>query len=307
MPAVALNVVEKVLILFLMIFAGYACGKLRLITENGAQEMTSVLFYIVTPCLIVSSLQNTIGRVEMKQLVSCGVLSVLAMVVCILVSLPFFRRSAPGRGKVLRFAAAYSNCGFIGLPLAQATVGDIGTAYASMFIAVYNFFVWTHGLSSMQQGQRRPDLKRLLLNPGILGLAVGLPLFAFSAHLPNLILVPVQSLADLNTPLAMLVIGAYMSHVPVSGIFRDRSLYALAAVRLALIPAVCFALMLALGTEKTLLTSLLILAAAPSGANTVMFAAQFDGDAELASKSVALTTILSMVTLPVFTVAARLL
>lgn len=306
MPAPAWNVTEKVLILFLMIFAGYACGKLRVITENGAREMTSVLFYIVTPCLIVSSLQSTIGRVGMGQLAACGALSVLVMAACILASLPFFRRSAPEKGKVLRFAAAYSNCGFIGLPLAQATVGDAGAAYASMFIAVYNFFVWTHGLSSMQR-EKKLDTKQILLNPGILGLAAGLPLFAFSIRLPDLFLVPVRSLADLNTPLAMLVIGAYMSRVPILGIFRDRSLYALSAVRLVLIPAACFALMLAFGTEKTVLTSLLILAAAPSGANTVMFAAQFGGDAELASKAVALTTILSMATLPLFTLAAQLL
>lgn len=299
-------IVEKVLILCLMILVGYLLGKFRIISQTGKKEMTSVLFYIVTPCLIVSSLQSTIGQVSVAQLASSGWLSLLAMLLCILISAPFFRRCPPERGKVLRFASAYSNCGFIGLPLAQAILGSRGAAYSSMFIAAFNLFVWTHGLTSMRQS-RTVEPRKLLLNPGIIGLAIGFPLFAASIRLPEILSYPIRSFADLNTPLAMLVVGAYISDVPFREIFNDPDLYRMAAIRLLLIPAVCGALLLPTGIDRTIVTTILIMCASPSGANTVMFSAQFGGDAQLASKAIALTTLLSMVTILPFAMAASII
>lgn len=301
-----LTVVERVCILFLMISAGYACGKLGAITKRGAQQVTSILFYVVTPALIISSLQSMIGQVSLGNLLTAGGLAVLCMGLSIAVGMLFFRKSPNERKKVLHFAASYSNCGFMGLPLVEAVLGQAGVAYASMFIVVFNILVWTHGYISMS-GARTLKWKNIVTNPGLIGLAVGLPLFAFSVKIPELLLSPVTSFASLNTPLAMIVIGSYIARVNLKELFQDRQLYGLSAVRLVLIPLLCFAVLLPFSVDKTVATCVLILSAAPTGANTVMFAAQFGGDAKLASKAVALTTLFSMVTMPVFILLAKLL
>lgn len=300
-----LTVMGKALTLFLMVAAGYAAGKKDLITDNGAKEMTSVLFYIVTPCLIVSSLQNTIGKVSAENIAAAGAMSIFAMAVCVAVGSLFFKKSLTERKKVFQFASIYSNCGFVGLPLAQAIMGDAGVAYASMFIVASNLFVWTHGLAQMSQ-THGGAWKRLLLNPGTIGIAAGIPLFIFSVRIPEILSYPIQSLADLNTPLAMIVIGTYISRVPLKKMFSDRDLYMVSFVRLLLIPAICLALMLPLHADKAVLSTVLILAGAPSAANSVMFAAQFGGDTELASKAVAITTIISVFTMPLFPVIVNL-
>lgn len=299
------TVMERVFTLFLMIGAGFACGRLGAVTSRGARQLTSILFYIVTPAMIIFSLQSMIGKVSLINLLSAGGLGVLCMTVGILVSYGIFRKKVNERKKVLRFAAAYSNCGFMGLPLAQAVLGQAGAAYASMFIVIFNFFVWTHGYCSMS-GSRKVNWGRVLINPGLVGLVVGLPLFALSFRLPDVLLVPLDAFSAMNTPLAMIVIGTYISRVNLKELFSDPDLYALSAFRLLLIPLVCFAVMLPLHADPVVATSALILSAAPSGANTVMFAAQFGGDAKLASKSVALTTLLSMLTMPLLIVLAGL-
>ncbi len=301
-----LTVVERVCILFLMISAGYACGKLGALTKRGAQQATSILFYVVTPALIVSSLQSMIGQVTLANLLTAGGLALLCMGVSILVGMLFFRKSPYQRKKVLQFASSYSNCGFMGLPLVEAVLGQAGVAYASMFIVVFNVLVWTHGYISMS-GARTLKWKHIVTNPGLIGLAVGLPLFAFSVKMPELLLSPVNSFASLNTPLAMIVIGSYISRVNLKELFEDKQLYGLSAIRLVLIPLFCFAVLLPFGVDKTVATCVLILCAAPTGANTVMFAAQFGGDAKLASKAVALTTLFSMITMPAFILLAKLL
>lgn len=298
-----LTVFQKILGMFIMIAAGYGCGKLNVVSEDGAKQMTSILFYIVTPCVILSSLQSTIGQLNLNHLLIAAVFSAAAMLISILIGTRFFRKSPDEIKKVLRFAAAYSNCGFVGLPLAQSVLGSKGTAYASVFVAVFNFFVWTHGLGLMR-GSLSFNWKRAVLNPGMIGFAAGLPLFAASIHLPEVLLSPVNFLSDLNTPLAMIVVGSYISRIRLRELFCSPNLYGLSAVRLLLIPAVCLFCFAPFHADKTILSAALILSAAPSGANTVMFAAQFGGDVRLASRAVAVTTILSLLTMPLFLAAS---
>ena len=305
MLSLFLNVLLKVAVLFLMIFAGCICGKKNLVTEGGAKEITSVLFWIVTPSLMISSLQEMIGKVTMEHLLISGALSLFCMLISILISMLPFRKSPPERKKILRFAIAYSNCGFMGLPMAQAVLGEEGVAYASMAIAAFNLFAWTHGVTSMRR-ESGVDLRRALINPGTVGLAVGLGLFGFSLRLPEILLSPVAYFADLNTPLAMLVIGVYVSRVPFRELFADRDLYGLSAVRLLAVPAVCFLLLLPLHVDRAIFTTALILISAPTAANTVMLSAQFGGDTALASKTVAITTLLSALTMPLFPVLVGL-
>lgn len=300
MPTLFLSVFLKVVALFLMIAAGYACGRKNLISDGGAREMTSVLFWIVTPCMTISSLQEMIGKVGVGDLLVSGALSLTCIAVSILASLLLYRKSPAERRKVLRFAAAYSNCGFMGLPLAKAVLGDAGVAYAAVFIAAFNLLAWTHGISSMKGGSGGLDLKKTVANPGLLGFAAGFLLFAFSVRLPELLLAPIRYFGDMNTPLAMLVIGTYISRVPFRELFTDRDLYSLSAVRLLILPAICFLIFLPFHVDRTALTATLILASAPAAGNTVMLAAQFGGDTKLGSKAVALTTLFSAFTMPLF-------
>ena len=306
MPTLFLSVLTKVVILFLMIAAGYACGRKNLISDGGAKEMTSVLFWVVTPCVMVSSLQGMIGKVSVRNILVSGTLALACLAVCILSSLLLYRKSPRERRKVLRFAVAYSNCGFVGLPLAQAVLGEVGAAYASVFIAAFNLMAWTHGVSSMRDDPGGVSLKKAIINPGVLGFAAGFSLFALSVRLPDLLLVPFQYFADLNTPLAMLVVGVYVSRVPFRELFTDRELYGLSAVRLLILPAVCFLLFLPFHVDRAVFTTALILVSAPAAANSVMFAAQFGGDTRLGSKAVALTTLFSAVTMPLFPVLVDL-
>jgi predicted permease len=287
-----------------MIIVGYVCGKMKLITNRGSKQITSILLYIVNPCITVSSLQSIIGSVNLYNLLICAGLSVAAIALAILLSFVFFRRAPEKKQNVLRFAMVYSNSGFMGIPLVDAILGSTGVAYAAIYGAMYNIFLWSHGYVTMS-GKKHIRLKQILVNPGTIALAVGLPLFAFSVKIPPLIEVPVAGFASLNTPLAMIVIGCFISRVNLRELFIDANLYITAALRLLLVPAAIFATLMPFGFDKTIATTVLLLSAAPTAANTVMFAAEFGADTELSSKTVALTSILSILTMPVFSALAQ--
>lgn len=300
------TVAEKVAVLFLMISVGFGCSKFRVITQRGAAQVTTILMYIVTPCLIVSSLQDTIGTVSMQAIAVASGVAALSDIVAIAASTLLFRKHEDRRKKVLRFALVYSNCGFMGLPLVQAVLGNQGVVYASVYMSVFNVFVWTHGYA-MMSGDGKISLKKIFLNPGVIGLAVGLPLFAFSVHLPDVIEAPLSGFSSLNTPLAMLVIGTYIAKVNLRELFLDKDVYWVSFYRLVLVPAVFLGILALLKPEPMVLMSCMMLASAPTAGNTVLFAAMYGSDVKLASKAVTITTLLSIFTMPFFAALAQLI
>ncbi len=301
-----LSVILEVAVILLLIVSGYFTVKKGMFTKESLGSITSFLLYIVTPCLLVSSfLSAEPGKLDGWTMLLAVVLPALSIVISIAVSYLFFRREPLGRRRVLRFSTVFCNVGFMGIPLVEGIVGSEGVLYGSFFIAVFNIFCWTYGYVMMGGGKVR--LKALLLNPGIIGIAIGLPLYLLNVPVPALIERPVELLSALNTPLAMIVVGGYIAQVKLRAFVSDLAVYKMAVLRLVVAPLLYLALVWLLRPDETLLMSTVIQAATPVAANCVLFAVQFGSDAELASKSVAVSTALSVVTIPLLTVLVQAL
>ncbi len=298
------TVMGKVAVMLILIALGCLITRKGMLTEKGAAEMTTLLIKIVTPCLIVNSFLDSGGDLEVNELLLAVGVSSLAIFLAMGISYLFFRKEAPERKKVLRFATIYSNAGFMGLPLIQAIVGDKGVVYGSFFIVVFNVICWTHGYRMMSGGKL--NMRAAVLNPGVIGLLFGLPIYFFKLSLPAVITEPVGFLAGLNTPLSMLVIGSYVARVSLKSFVSDISVYKTAFLRLILAPGLYLLILLLIRPGPELFVSSVIQAAAPVAANTVLFAVEYGCDSELASKSVAVSTVLSVITIPVFTILAQL-
>ena len=301
-----LSVILEVAVILILILVGYFTVKKGMFTKESLGSITSFLLYIVTPCLIVSSfLSAESGKLDGWTLLLAAVLPALSIVISIAVSYLFFRREPLGRRRVLRFSTVFCNVGFMGIPLVEGIVGSEGVLYGSFFIAVFNIFCWTYGYVMMGGGKVR--LKALLLNPGVIGIVIGLPLYLLDVPVPALFVEPVELISALNTPLAMIVVGGYIAQVKLRAFVSDLAVYKMAVLRLVVAPLLYLALVWLLRPDETLLMSTVIQAATPVAANCVLFAVQYDSDAALASKSVAVSTALSVVTIPLLTVLVQAL
>ena len=301
-----LSIILEVAVILILIVIGYFTVKKGMFTKESLGSITSFLLYIVTPCLIVSSfLSAESGKLDGWTLLLAAVLPALSIVISIALSYLFFRKEPSGRRRVLRFSMIFCNVGFMGIPLVEGIVGSEGVLYGSFFIAVFNIFCWTYGYVMMGGGKVR--LKALLLNPGVIGIVIGLPLYLLDVPVPALFVEPVELISALNTPLAMIVVGGYIAQVKLRAFVSDLAVYKMAVLRLVVAPLLYLALVWLLRPDETLLMSTVIQAATPVAANCVLFAVQYDSDAELASKSVAVSTALSVVTIPLLTVLVQAL
>ncbi|MDR1465351.1 MAG: AEC family transporter [Oscillospiraceae bacterium] len=300
---------EQVVILYVIVAVGVIADKLGWFTDAIARTCTHLLFYVITPAVILRSFfQMKYSPEAAKGLlisVGCGMLLHL---VGILLSEPFFRGSSGRHPEdcVLHFAAIYGNCGYMALPLAQAMVGEEGVFYCSAVILTFQVFSFTHGAFMMAggvlgrkgEGESRFEWKRLVLNAGTLSVLAGLPFFLLGISLPRLVTQPVDYLASMNTPLAMLVFGTYLSKTNLRSVRRGGKLLLAMGIKLFGIPAVVLGVLLLAGVCGPLLHALLISASAPSANNTVVFAAKYGRDPGYAAQVVGLISVLSIVTMP---------
>lgn len=142
-------IAQQVLVLFILIAVGFICGKKKIITDFSARHMTDIVLYVVTPCVMISAFQREFSFELLSGLIICVACSALIFAVSILICNLIFHDKDESRKAVIRFATIYSNCAFMSLPLQKAILGDDGWFYGSIFVAVFNIFVWTHGLVSM--------------------------------------------------------------------------------------------------------------------------------------------------------------
>ncbi len=291
-------IAQQVGVLFILIAVGFGCGRAGLITKHASKKMTDIVLYVVTPCVMVAAFQREfsvalLGKVLLAALTAFGILTVSTLIVRLV-----FRSKDEARRKVLQFAVIFSNCGFMSLPLQKALLGEDGWFYGSIFVAVFNVFCWTYGLVDMSGDKKQLSVKRLALNPGIIGVTVAVILFIAQIKLPTIIIDPVTHLANLNTPLPMLIIGFYLSRADFKKAFTDKGAYLAMLFRLIIIPLAAAAVMALLRMDAKMVIAFTIACSAPTAATTTMFAAKFRRDVSLSVSVVTASTLFSIITMP---------
>lgn len=308
---VAQVVANQVLVMFLLIGIGVVCDRFGITTPRGIKQMSTVLMYMVAPSLIITSYQRDYSPEGARRLLICVGMAVLTHMVGILVSTLLFRKNERlfpnDRHRMARFASVYSNAGFMGYPVLMAVMGSEGIFYGVAYVAIFMLFNWTHGVLLLKGQMDWKAAKSVLVNPGIIGVTIGLLLYFTQLRLPGPVNTVLDYMGSLNTPVAMIVIGSYVSRVNWWKTLRTLSVYLVSAVRLLLIPVLMLCLFGLFGLRGELLLAVLIPASCPVAAVASIFATRFGGDALYGSELVAFSTVFSLVTLPVMVFLAALL
>lgn len=300
-----LIVAQQVAVLFVLMGFGAAMRKAGFFKENAIDGIVNVLILVVTPCLIVDVFQRPFDPSMLKGLGYAFVLAVFIHVVLIVLSKFVVRHRDENVRRPLRLAAVFSNAGFMGIPLEQAILGDAGVFYGVVYIVVFNLFMWSWGLRTMcaagNREQGRGNRAKMIVNPGTVGLALGAPFFFLSVKLPAVIGVPLHHMANLNTPLAMIVIGYALAGAEFEKVLRAGSVYVATLVRLVICPLLVIAALYPFrhALDRNMMLAMTVAASAPVAAMVSMFAQKFGRDVDVSVAVVSGTTLLSILTMPV--------
>lgn len=296
-----LTVFNQVSVLFLLMGIGYALSKAKVINDDCSSRMTTFLCYIICPAVILFAFQMKFSQEMFTNLIIMSAASAVIFSVSILISHLVFNKKAVKNGdtrSTLIFSTVYSNCGFMGYPLLQAVAGNVGLFYGSVFNGIFNLFAWTHGIALFSGKITKKSAIKAVLNPNILALIVGVLLFRFSLTIPDPLNTTVKYIAQLNTPLSMIIIGTTLTKVPINKIFLGLPVWAGAVMRNLFVPfAVMFALHLC-GISGVLLFSLTVLSACPTAGLTVIFTKLSGKDVVFSGKLITLSTLMSILTIP---------
>ena len=292
-----LTVGTQVMILLVLIAIGYILGIKKVLNENAVRCMTNLVLYTVTPCVIIKSFMREFDMAMLKNLIITFIAASVWFIVDIVLANLIIHDKDKKRENVLRFGLIFSNCGYMSIPLQQALLGDDGVFYGAVFIAVFNIIVWTYGVCLMEGSTKHISLKKIFINPGIIGTTIGLILFLSSVQLPSVVTEPIGYLAAINTPIPMIIIGYHL--VGASFKITGKNTWISIVFRLIVSPLIFLAGMYVCGIRGTVLITGVIATSAPWAANTTMFAQKYDADVPLSAACVSVTTLLSILTMPI--------
>ena len=236
-----LTAFTQVVILFTIAMVGFACHKIGVYTEKASRMTTDLLFYIVAPAIIIRSFMNMeFNRDSLKGLLLALLGGVFFHTVGMIFAKVFFNKGEKDTASIFKYASCYGNVGYMALPLAQAVLGDEGVFYCSVIMVPFNILSFSHGVSIMKkrEANEKFNLKKLIINPGVIGVGIALPLFLLQVKLPEVIFQPVSYLADLNTPLAMVMFGTYLASADWKTLFSDKRIWGTVGLKIIAMPLI---------------------------------------------------------------------
>ncbi|MBQ5334516.1 MAG: AEC family transporter [Oscillospiraceae bacterium] len=308
-------VLEQMGKLFLLLLLGVFLARIELLDLHTKQKLTKLLLYVTTPMMMIDAFHDrmlsladqqdtgvSVGTLFADSFLFYAVLTVLSLV------LVFCIRTPKEHRRLYLFMTIFGNVGFMGFPVVDSVYGKEGLFYAAIVNSVFNIIIYTFGVllfggasegsGSLKEHLRTVPWKKLLLTPAVIATAAGVLIFVFRIRMPLLLADTCDSLGGLTSPLAMLVVGANLSVVPVRSVLSNLRLNVYVLLRQIALPLLFWLILKQFISHPVLAPTLLLLSCMPVANTTALFATEYRGDEALASQGIFLTTLFSLVSFP---------
>lgn len=303
---------QQVAIMFILMLIGWVCYKIKFIHEQTTKDLTSVLLYVVSPCLIINAFKQKLTITRLQQFFLLMIIITGLFIFKIVVSKAFFtkkRISDRGTRTILKYAGTYTNAGFMGIPLVQALLGSNGVFFAVPYLICYNIFMWTHGIGMFkkQEGSIADKIREIMLNPNIIAAIIGFLFFVTQLKLPQIIVQPMNYIADINTPLSMIVIGTNLGSINLKGDLKNKFVWWGIAARNIFFPLCVLGILWLIPLAHLAKLATLIMAACPVAGVVVLFSLISKFDVKFPTELMCLSTLFAIITLPLMIILGTIL
>lgn len=292
------NLLNLQITIFSLMMAGYVLSKTGILSADARKPLSNLLINFILPCNIITSFLMKFNRKIMLDCLAILIVSICIQAFVILLSKYLYLNTESRKMPVLRYGTIVSNAGFMGSPIVQGLYGDQGLLYASIYLIPMRAVMWSFGVTCFTGTKGKGIFKKIITHPCIVAVLLGMILMIFQIPLPKGIEQTIRYAGNANTALSMIVIGNILAEVKASEIL-DRQAWNFCMIRLLLIPLLVFAGCALTEVDELVKQVSVVLAGMPAAATTAILAAKYDSDAHFAAKIVFLSTLLSMLSVPV--------
>ena len=286
--------------LFLLVAAGVILARIKILPQEGTKILTDLVIYLFLPCNIIHSFQMKFSLNILRGFLIIFTISMLIQGGCLLLSKVLYQKQPLARRKVLQYATVCSNAGFMGNPIAEGVFGAQGLMYASIFLIPQRIVMWSAGVSYFTGEQdRKKTMIKVLTHPCIIAVYIGLLLMISQITLPAFINNTITSIGGCTTAMSMILIGTILEKVNIKEMLSKTILY-YSIIRLVLIPLLVYIGCMFFHVEPLLRGVAVLLAGMPAGSTTAILSTKYNGDYIFATKCVVFTTLMSMITIPIW-------
>ncbi len=289
-----LILIKQILVMLLMMSVGMVLYKIGQIDEKGVGQLSNLALYVATPCVVLQALAI---EFDAERLITGGWVMLFFMII-FAVSVVIARVLCGSADRVGQFAVVFSNSGFVGIPLIQGILGDEYVFYVTMTMVAGTATFWTYGVYLMSGDKNEVSIKKILTNPNLIAIVIGLIFFFAPIKLPYVLQRTVAGMANMNTGLGMIILGATLGASNIGLMIRDTRLYKATALRLVAVPLVCIPILMFMPVPFEVRMVMMIIAAAPAASATSMLALKYGADYSYGTGLAIGTTIISMLTMP---------
>ncbi len=306
--SLALTAFNQIAIMFLIILVGIICYRVKLVDKEMNKKLSDLVLMLINPILIIVSYQRKFEAALLKGLLISLILAIITHMIAILIAQLMIRGKKHKSDLVIeRFAVIYTNCGFIGIPLANGLFGSEGVFYITAYMTIFNLLVWTHGLMSMTGKSDRKSFGKALVSPAVLATITGFVLFVCRIMLPGTVNEALTYLGNMNTPMAMLVAGITIAQTDIRGLLGKVRIYYISFLRLLFVPVIMIFIFRWFDIPQMVYLTSIVAAACPTAAFINLISIKYDKNYLYASEIFAMTTIFSLGTIPLVMMIANLM
>lgn len=297
------QLINQIALMFCLMLVGILINKLKFMHSQTSSDLTNVLLYIVSPCLIINAFEQPYSQSRIRQFILAAIgVVVLYVIEIIVVKLIFGRLKNENLKRITQYGSIYSNAGFMGIPLISSLFGSKGVFFAVVSLAGFNIFSWAQGVSLFKDTKNGTSEKiswrQVLLNPNIIAIVLGIFIFAFSIRIPNMPNQVIKYVGSINTPLSMIVIGNSLANIKFTKDMLNKEIGLTILLRNLIFPIISIFLLKIIGVTGIAFYTTIVMAACPVAGLVVLFTLQAHGDAAPAISVMSLSTILCLITIP---------
>ena len=314
----------SVITLFCYLFVGFILRKTKLVDTSFSKFLSVYVLYVAQVALFVHGFFVDFDAKILKGVAFVFSIAVVIHAVAYFLVLGLFKNAPEKIRSVLRYAIVFSNAGYMGIPVISDILGDEYAIYATFYIFVFNIFNFSIGRLIYTNDKKYIKIKEIIINPAVIPLTIGFIIFITGAggwvldcvEVGNTTLVTagvnifytvLTTLKNTVAPASMIVIGCRLAEIEFKGALKDKYLYPYLSMRHFVVPFISWLFMkllslagiLSADISVVVMSIVLVLNSTPSAASTTIFAELFSGDARYSGKLVAISTLLSVVTMPV--------